>query len=157
MAAPKSLPLGCILRPATPEDLGAIRKLVFQAKLDPTQLRWENFSVIELQEQVIACGQLRQFSGCQELGSLVVKKPWRDRGLGSYLVEHLVSEAIAPVYVECMGWLVEFYEHLGFVKISWAELPKPLKIKFFLGQLVSKFLPLGVTILQAKLLKSPKS
>ncbi len=150
MAAPKSLPPGCILRPANPEDLGAIRKLVFQAKLDPTQLRWENFSVIAFQDEVIACGQLRQFSGCQELGSLVVQKPWRDRGLGSYLVQHLVDDATAPVYVECMGWLVEFYEHLGFLKISWSELPKPLKIKFFLGQLGSKVLPLGVTILQAK-------
>ncbi|MCT7954689.1 GNAT family N-acetyltransferase [Laspinema palackyanum] len=150
MAASKSLPLGCILRPATPEDLRAIRKLVFQAKLDPTQLRWENFSVIEFPDKVIACGQLRQFSGCQELGSLVVDKSWRDRGLGSYLVQHLVKEAIGPVYVECMGWLVEFYEQLGFVKISWSELPKPLKIKFFLGQLGSKVFPLKVTILQAK-------
>lgn len=150
MAASKSLPPGCILRPATPEDLRTIRKLVFQAKLDPTQLRWENFCVIEFQDKVIACGQLRQFSGCQELGSLVVEKAWRDRGLGSYLVHHLVEDATAPVYVECMGWLVQFYEQLGFVKISWDELPKPLKIKFFLGQLGSKLLPLGVTILQAK-------
>lgn len=157
MTVPKSLPPGCILRPANPEDLGAIRQLVFQAKLDPTQLRWENFSVIEFQEQVIACGQLRQFSGCQELGSLVVQKPWRDRGLGSYLVQHLVEDAIAPVYVECMGWLVAFYEQLGFVKISWSDLPNPLKIKFFLGQLGSQVLPLRVTILQAKHRKFPNS
>ena len=153
MVASKSLPPGCILRLGCSEDLRAIRKLVFQAKLDPTQLRWENFSVIEFQDKVIACGQLRQFPGCQELGSLVVEKSWRDRGLGSYLVQHLVEEATAPVYVECMGWLVEFYEQLGFVKISWSELPKPLKIKFFLGQLGSKILPLGVTILQAQPLK----
>ena len=203
MVASKSLPPGCILRPACSEDLGTIRKLVFQAKLDPTQLRWENFSVIEFQakltnlervnpncrgdsgiasenkiipngrgdsgiasqnkiipngrgdsgiaspNKIIACGQLRQFSGCQELGSLVVDKSWRDRGLGSYLVQNLVEEATAPVYVECMGWLVEFYEQLGFVKIAWKDLPKPLKIKFFLGQLGSKVLPLKVTILQA--------
>ncbi|MGL5195130.1 MAG: GNAT family N-acetyltransferase, partial [Chroococcales cyanobacterium] len=125
MVASKSLPPGCILRPACSEDLRTIRKLVFQAKLDPTQLRWENFSVIEFQagltqlgnenlkcsgdsriasqKKVIACGQLRQFSGCQELGSLVVEKSWRDRGLGSYLVQHLVADATAPVYVECMG------------------------------------------------------
>ncbi|MCT7985307.1 GNAT family N-acetyltransferase [Laspinema sp. A4] len=157
MAASKSLPPGCILRPAIPEDLGTIRKLVFQAKLDPTQLRWENFSVIEFQDKVIACGQLRQFADCQELGSLVVEKSWRDRGLGSYLVQHLVKEATAPVYVECMGWLVEFYEHLGFVEIAWKDLPKPLKIKFFLGQLGSKVLPLGVTILQATPIKFTNS
>ncbi|MCT7966558.1 GNAT family N-acetyltransferase [Laspinema sp. D1] len=157
MVASKSLPPGCMLRPARSEDLGRIRKLVFQAKLDPTQLHWENFFVIELEDKIIACGQLRQFSRCQELGSLVVEKSWRDRGLGSYLVRHLVEEATAPVYVECMGWLVDFYEQLGFVKIAWENLPKPLKIKFFLGQLGSKVLPLGVTILQANPLKFPHS
>ncbi len=150
MTGPRSLPPDCIIRPATPEDLGTIRKLVFRAKLDPTQLRWENFFVIEFQDKIIACGQLRQFTGCQELGSLVVEKPWRDRGLGSSLVHHLVANSTAPVYVECMGWLVEFYEHLGFIKISWNNLPKPLKIKFLLGQIGSKILPLKVTILQAK-------
>jgi amino-acid N-acetyltransferase len=121
-------------------------------------LRWENFSVIEFQDQVIACGQLRQFTGCQELGSLVVDKSWRDhRGLGSSLVQHLIKEATAPVYVECMGWLVEFYEQLGFVKIGWKDLPKPLKIKFLLGQIGSKVLPLGVTLLQTKPLQFPNS
>jgi amino-acid N-acetyltransferase len=36
-----TLPEQCILRQASDRDLRSIRKLVFSAKLDPTQLRWQ--------------------------------------------------------------------------------------------------------------------
>ena len=69
-----SLPLGCILRPASVSDIWAIRKLVLSAKLDPTQLRWSQFWVIECEQRLVACGQLRCFSEAQELPkSLKVK------------------------------------------------------------------------------------
>ncbi|MBE9018123.1 GNAT family N-acetyltransferase, partial [Chroococcidiopsidales cyanobacterium LEGE 13417] len=79
-----TLPSGCNLRPANAKDAWAIRKLVLSAKLDPTQLRWQQFSVVECNGRVVACGQLRAFAGAQELGSLVVASNWRGKGLGSY-------------------------------------------------------------------------
>ncbi|MFP3435630.1 GNAT family N-acetyltransferase, partial [Paraburkholderia sp. SIMBA_061] len=79
------------------------RKLVLSARLDPTQLRWEQFWVIECQGEVIACGQLRNFGDDQELGSLVVAKPWRDRALGTALTQHLIAQATQPLYLECLG------------------------------------------------------
>lgn len=140
------LPPGCIVRSARASDIGQIRKLVLSALLDPTQLQWEQFSAIECEGKIVACGQLRSFPECQELGSLVVARPWRDRGLGSALVKHLIDRATQPLYIECMGLLVPFYLKFGFVPVSWHSLPKPLKIKFALGQLASKVLPLRVTI-----------
>ena len=62
-----SLPLQCAIRPACAQDMRSIRMLVWSAKLDPTQLRWQQFWVIECRGDLVACGQLRNFAGAQEL------------------------------------------------------------------------------------------
>lgn len=145
-----SLPSGCVLRPACAKDIGSIRKLVLSAKLDPTQLRWSQFWVIECEGRIVACGQLRSFSGAQELGSLVIAPAWRGRGLGSFLAEHLIQEATQPLYLECLGnRLASFYTRLGFVAITWQDLPQSLKWKFGISQLASRLLPVpSVNIMQ---------
>ncbi len=143
-----SLPLGCILRPARAQDAWAIRKLVLVAKLDPTQLRWQQFWVIECDGRMVACGQLRSFNGAQELGSLVVRGPWRGQGLGTYLVEYLIQKATQPLYLECLGRrLMMFYARFGFVSVCWQDLPRPLKLKFGLSTLAATFFRIPVVIM----------
>lgn len=112
--------------------------MVLGAKLDPTQLRWQQFWLIDCDGQLVACGQLRNFPDAQELGSLVVAAAWRDRGLGTYLTYHLIEQATQPLYLECLGKrLQRFYSCLGFVSVTWQELPRSLKFKFGLS-LVAK-------------------
>ena len=144
------LPPNCIFRPASASDIWTIRKLVFSAKLDPTQLRWQQFWLIECDGRVVACGQLRSFEQAQELGSLVVLKELQNRGLGSYLVKHLIQQATQPVYLECVGKkLAQFYTKLGFVPVTLQDLPSSLKGKFGLSQLVSKLIPfISVSIME---------
>ncbi len=133
------LPSGCTVRKATSEDNWPIRLLVLSAKLDPTQLRWQQFWVIECDRQLAACGQLRNFADIQELGSLVVAPAWRGRGLGSFLTQHLITTATQPLYLECLGQrLVQFYSRFGFVPIAFEELPRSLKPKFRLSELLGK-------------------
>lgn len=142
------LPTECILSAAVAEDMGTIRKLVLSARLDPTQLRWQQFWVIKCEGSIVACGQLRTFSGAQELGSLVVAKQWRDRGLGTYLAQHLIEQATEALYLECLGQRLEkFYTHLGFVPISWQDLPQSLKFKFGISQLAKVLLKIPVRIM----------
>lgn len=144
----KTLPKGCVLRSAKKEDISSIRKLVFSAMLDPTQLRWPQFLVIEYEGGIIACGQLRNFEGAQELGSLVVAKGWRDRGLGSYLVQHLINMATQPLYLECLGSRrAAFFSRFRFVEVPWQELPPSLKPKFALSTLANKILRLSFYIM----------
>jgi amino-acid N-acetyltransferase len=144
-----SLPSECTLRPASEQDIKSIRKLVWSAKLDPTQLRWQQFWVIECDRKLAACGQLRKFEGAQELGSLVVAKDWRDRGLGSYLTQHLIQQATEPLYLECLGKrLATFYTRFGFVEVSFPELPPSLKFKFGLSVLGKTFFRIPVTIMR---------
>ena len=73
---------------------------------------------IECTNKVVACAQLRNFAGAQELGSLVVSPKWRGKGLGRLLTKHLISQASQPLYLECLGKkLIDFYLPLGFVVI----------------------------------------
>lgn len=143
------LPDSCNLRPAFAKDIWSIRKLVFTAKLDPTQLRWQQFWVIEYQEKLVACGQLRNFEKAQELGSLVVTKTWQKRGLGTILIKHLMQQATQPLYLECLGEkLASFYSQFGFIPISLAELPNSLKFKFGISQLGRKIFKIPLIIME---------
>ncbi|MGH2414350.1 MAG: GNAT family N-acetyltransferase, partial [Microcystaceae cyanobacterium] len=127
----------------------SIRKLVFLAKLDPTQLRWSQFWVIECEEKIVACGQLRSFPEAQELGSIVVAKRWRNKGLGTYLTKHLIQTATQPLYLECLGsQLTSFYTRLGFVPVSWQELPPSLKLKFGFSTLAATLFRLPLNLMQ---------
>lgn len=145
----KPLPNHCHIRPATAQDRWPIRKLVFSAKLDPTQLRWQQFWVIEANGQVIACGQLRDFGEAQELGSLVVRADWRDRGLGRSLTEHLIQQATKPLYLECLGQkLADFYRQFGFRDVDWPTLPIAIRRKFRITHLLASVFRLPLFILQ---------
>ena len=144
-----SLPPECVLRQASEQDIKSIRMLVWSAKLDPTQLRWQQFWVIECSGDLVACGQLRNFAGAQELGSLVVAKDWRDRGLGTYLAKYLIQQATEPLYLECLGKrLASFYTRFGFLEVSVQELPQSLKFKFGLSQLAKTLFKIPVIIMQ---------
>lgn len=103
MSESAQLPNTCKLRPAKQEDIWAIRVMVMGALLDPTQLRWQQFWIIECSGKTIACAQLRTFPDAQELGSLVVAKDWRNKGLGTVLSQHLIQQARQPLYLECLG------------------------------------------------------
>lgn len=142
------LPDACAVRPARREDAWAIRRLVMGALLDPTQLRWQQFWVIECEEKIIACAQLRMFPEAQELGSLVVAKDWQNKGLGTFLSQHLIQQANQPLYLECLGdRLANFYQRLGFVPTSWQDLPRSLQRKFGASKFVAGFLRLPLRIL----------
>lgn len=150
-----SLPSGCLLRRASATESWQLRKLIFSEKLDPTQLRWQQFWIIECESKLVACGQLRNFSGAQELSSLVVVTAWRQRGLGSYLTQHLIQEATEPLYLECLGEkLVKFYTRFGFVPVSWQDVPSSLKFKFGLPQIGKKLLGIPVNIMHYQKLPS---
>lgn len=130
---------GYSLRPATAKDIWPIRWLVLSAWLDPTQLRWTQFWVAEAEGNVIACGQLRQFEGAQELGSLVVARRWRCQGIGHHLTQQLIKVALTapgdslPLYVECLGQsLKRFYEKLGFAPVKVTDMPTAVQRKFSL-------------------------
>jgi len=143
------LPAGCALRAATARDLPAIRRLVWQAKLDPTQLRWQQFWVVDCQGQLVGCGQLRRFAGAQELGSVVVAPAWRRRGIGTAIAQHAIGAATQPLYLECLGrQRAQFFGRLGFEAVAWRDLPRSLRRKFAPAALARTVLRLPVAVMQ---------
>lgn len=148
------LPSECVLRPARPEDIWSIRRLVLSAMLDPTQLRWSQFWLIECEDTVVACGQLRNFPDAQELGSLVIASAWRGKGFGKYLTQYLIQQSTQPLYLECLGRrLAAFYSNLGFIPANWQDLPPALKRKFGLSTLATRIfrIPLFIMKYQAEM------
>ncbi|BCL39634.1 GNAT family N-acetyltransferase [Nostoc sp. MS1] len=104
----------------------------FIAKLEPSQLKWKQFWIIEANNHLIAFGQLRNFKFTQELGSIFVVPNWRNRGIGSFLVKHLVSQAEYPIYLKCLtSKLSKFYINKGFVPVSFEEVPSSIKHKYY--------------------------
>ena len=141
----------CQLRQANSQEIWAIRWLVLRAFLDPTQLKIEQFWVIELDGEIIACGQLRTFSQAQELGSIVVKLAYRNKGLGTYLTQHLIEKSIAPLYVECLGdKLNNFYKKFGFVDVDFQTISSSLPKKFVVTHTLAKWLRLPLFIMALK-------
>ncbi|NEP17147.1 MAG: GNAT family N-acetyltransferase [Leptolyngbya sp. SIO4C1] len=142
---------GYSLRPATEQDIWAIRWLVLRSLLDPTQLRWQQFWVAETAGRVIACAQLRQFEAAQELGSLVVAPRWRGQGIGRHLTQHLIEQASQPLYLECLGSkLADFYKKLGFTSVELAELPTSIRQKFTRSRQIARLFRLPLYLMQHK-------
>ncbi|MEB3211110.1 MAG: GNAT family N-acetyltransferase [Leptolyngbyaceae bacterium] len=145
------------IRPATSSDAWPIRRLVLSAWLDPTQIRWQQFWVIETQMEspssappsIIGCGQLRNFDDAQELGSLVIHPHWRHQGLGTALTHHLIQQADQPLYLECLGdRLLQFYTRLGFTPANWDTMPSSMKRKFQTTRTLARFLPIPLHVLE---------
>ena len=131
------------------DDQWSIRWLVLSAGLDPTQLRWSQFWVIEKDDRVVGCGQLRQFEDAEELGSLVIGRSHRHQGLGRTLTQHLIQQASKPLYLECLGQTrVEFYEQLGFKVADLAEIAPSLRPKFTFTHRVARVLPISLAVMK---------
>jgi hypothetical protein len=64
----------------------------------------------------------------------------------------LKCHAIAK-YLECLGAkLASFYTRLGFVGVSWRELPPSLKRKFGVSTFAASLLQLPLSIMQYRLI-----
>ena len=143
------IPCDYTLRAAAAEDQWSIRWLVLSAGLDPSQIRWSQFWLLEKEGRLVGCGQLRSFGDVQELGSLVIARPFRHQGLGSILTQHLTQQASSPLYLECLGQkLVQFYSQLDFEVTELADLPPSLQRKFTLTHNLARFLPWPLVVMK---------
>jgi N-acetylglutamate synthase-like GNAT family acetyltransferase len=113
------------LRSATERDSPAIKKLVTQARLNPTQLKWQHFVVAtDFDGAVIGCGQIKTHQdGSHELASLVVDLDFRGLGIARGLIEHLMGIHEGDLYLMCRSNLGGFYEKFGFEGIGESHMP----------------------------------
>lgn len=132
------------IRPATAEDQTTIRRMVRDANLDTTTLKWQNFLVAEQEGQIIGIGQIKPYRDCQELGSLVVARAYRNSGVGGALIAALEARAGRPLYLLCASHMQPYYERFGYTVIRWRDAPGTLKLKLAAAALFRIF---GVRVL----------
>jgi amino-acid N-acetyltransferase len=117
------------IRPAAAADARTIRAMVYAERLDPTGLNWRRFLVAEADGHVVGIGQVREYGGCRELGSLVVLPAYRERGIASRLIAELEAGAGLPLYLFCASRVEAFYRRHGYRRLSAREVPPPLWLK----------------------------
>lgn len=117
---------GFYLRPAVEADRTTIRRLVHQASINPIDLHWQRFVVAEDDErEIIGCGQIKSHrDGSRELASIVVADEWQGKGVARAVIEHLMLEAGAPLWLTCRSGLVPLYAKFSFRPVG-PEEPQP--------------------------------
>lgn len=120
------------IRPALATDQPTIRRMVRAAGLDPTSLYWRHFLIAEQEGQVVGIGQVKQYRGCRELGSLVVLPKYRGQGIAAALIEALEAGAGRPLYLLCEAGMQTYYSRFGYTAIGFRAAPAVLKLKLLL-------------------------
>jgi N-acetylglutamate synthase-like GNAT family acetyltransferase len=112
------------LRPAQKTDAPAIRKLIWQAHINPMQINWQRFIVaVDEHDRVTGCAQVKTHrDGTHELASLVVDPQQRGSGIARVLIEYWLARAPRPLYLTCRSSLQPLYEKFGFRVQSPAEM-----------------------------------
>jgi predicted N-acetyltransferase YhbS len=121
--------------------------MVRAAQLDPTALHWSHFLMAEVAGEVVGIGQIRPAT--PELGSLVVLPEHQGQGIGARLIRELLARWSGkwPVYLECEGKMVPYYERFGFREIQWHQAPFPLKLKSGIGALLGPLAGVRIAVM----------
>jgi amino-acid N-acetyltransferase len=127
-----------LLRRAVALDQLAITQLVHSERLNPHGLGWANFVVAVIGHEVIGAVQMRQHAdGSRELGSLVVSRAHRGRGIAQRLIAALLTRHPGTVHLITHHANAVHYERWGFIVIDTREAPHALRRNRLLGQMVS--------------------
>jgi N-acetylglutamate synthase-like GNAT family acetyltransferase len=134
------------LRAARQEDAPAIRRLIWQVRINPMGLDWRRFWLaVDAQDQLLGCGQLKPHRDASvELASIAVQPGYRRQGIAQAIMEQLLAGSGRPVYLNCAGYLRSFYERFGFRVIGPEEMPGSFRRPWQWFRRVKAFLPASV-------------
>lgn len=132
--------------------------MVWDARLDPTTIHWQNFVVAEdaakPNRPIIGIAQIRPYRDCREFGSLTVLPDYRRQGIGQQLLETLLAQEKGNIYLDCVRAKVAYYSRFGFRVIPFNERPFTLKLKS-LGSLLLR--PFGIQVVTMKRISTHSS
>ena len=127
-----------IIRPAIETDQAIIRTLVRSERLNPYGLDWPNFLVAVIGPALVGAVQLRRHrDGSRELGSLVVRKEARGRGIASRLINALLAGTNERVLLITVEAFAARYGRWGFRPIETAAAPAAIRRNYWMGSLAS--------------------
>jgi len=114
------------LRPALETESDAIKDLIHSVGINPMGLDWKRFIVaVDADNEVIATGQIKPHGkDIHELASIAVAPEYRGQGLARAVIEYLLKDSPAPLYLTCVSSLESFYNRFGFVSVPSEEMPR---------------------------------
>ena len=124
-------------RSATEADEAAIRRMVHEARLVPTNLHWSRFLVAEDRGRIVGMGQIKVHgSGTREVASSMVIPEYRQRGINTRLMHALLDREPGPLYLRCKERWAQYYERFGFRCVEPSELPADFRRDYRKGKIV---------------------
>jgi N-acetylglutamate synthase-like GNAT family acetyltransferase len=121
---------GTVIRPATEADADPIRGLIRVTQLNPRDLDWRRFLVVDDGGQVVACAQVRVHgAGSRELASVAVLPDRQGEGLGRAISEASIArEPIRPLYLYTESIRTAYWRKFGFREIDGDEIPRDMRV-----------------------------
>jgi amino-acid N-acetyltransferase len=125
------------IRKAVAEDEAAIQALVRSERLNPNDLRYENFAVAVRDDELIGATQIRRHpDGSRELGSLVVARPWRGRGISGELIDFVLKSETGIVHVITRRAHAAHYARWGFAADASRAAPAKIRFNYRVGSVL---------------------
>lgn len=132
-----------MIRRACERDQSAITALVHSERLNPSDLDWQRFIVATDSAGLLGAVQLRLHSDhSRELGSLVVRRGARGRGIASRLIDTLLAPIATRVLMITGVAFASHYQRWGFQPIDPLIAPSPVRRNYYLGRFIGGALSL---------------
>jgi N-acetylglutamate synthase-like GNAT family acetyltransferase len=137
------------IHPADAADLPAIRKIIFQVRINPTGLNWRRFLVaVDPSGKIVGCGQIKpHHDGSHELASIAVVPEWRGQGVARKIITILLTQHPQELYLTCRSSLGAFYERFGFQEVKPEDMPPYFRQIDRLARWVKRLEKRGETLL----------
>lgn len=147
-----------VIRRARAQDEDAICALVRSERLNPYHLHFENFAVAVRGAELIGATQIRHHAdGSRELGSVVVARPWRGRGISVEIIGALLAGETGTVHVITRRRHALHYARWGFTAIPPRAAPCPIRRNYRIGCVIGTVMALlqRRTVNRMTILKRP--
>jgi amino-acid N-acetyltransferase len=116
--------MSIFIRPAREPERWTIRRIVWRARINPTELDWQRFLVAETAGRIVGVGQVKPHKdGSRELASLAVIPSHQRQGIGAQIIRALLARETGIVYLVCASRLASYYARFGFQHIERAAMP----------------------------------
>ncbi len=138
------------IRAATEDDQPKIRRLIKEVHLPRMNLQWANFVVAEEDHEVVGMGQVKSHGdGSRELASIAVVPGRQDQGIGSAIIQALLSrERGVVLHLSCRRELEGYYERFGFKRLESAAYPPYFRRTTLLINRITRFFGLHLLVMR---------
>lgn len=111
-----------LLRNGKESDRNALQDLLASYKME-ADIAPDEFLFAEVDGRVVGAARLEYEEEAAYLRPIVVASEWQGKNIGSVLVERIV-QGLQVLHVVARGKAAGFYRSLGFLPMTWEEVPE---------------------------------